>query len=82
MLCPIDKLPLVIAERSGIEIDYCPQCRGVWLDRGELDKIIERSDAYDRDDDRKYRDDDRKDRDGYPKKKKRESLLSELFDFG
>jgi hypothetical protein len=32
-----------MAERSGIEIDYCPQCRGVWLDRGELDKIIERS---------------------------------------
>jgi uncharacterized protein len=37
---------LVMADRSGIEIDYCPQCRGVWLDRGELDKIIERSAAY------------------------------------
>lgn len=44
MQCPIDGTQLVIAERNGVEIDYCPQCRGVWLDRGELDKIIERSD--------------------------------------
>ncbi|WP_373635660.1 zf-TFIIB domain-containing protein [Yoonia sp. SS1-5] len=43
MKCPIDGTTLMIADRSGIEIDYCPQCRGVWLDRGELDKIIERS---------------------------------------
>ncbi|HBG98159.1 MAG TPA: hypothetical protein DDY29_05340 [Rhodobacteraceae bacterium] len=43
MLCPIDGTQLVMTERSGVEIDYCPQCRGVWLDRGELDKIIERS---------------------------------------
>ena len=43
MKCPIDDAPLVMTERSGIEIDYCPTCRGVWLDRGELDKIIERS---------------------------------------
>lgn len=43
MNCPIDSTPLVMSERSGIEIDYCPQCRGIWLDRGELDKIIERS---------------------------------------
>jgi Zn-finger nucleic acid-binding protein len=43
MLCPIDQTTLVISERQGIEIDYCPKCRGVWLDRGELDKIIERS---------------------------------------
>ena len=43
MLCPIDKTPLVMSERQNIEIDYCPACRGVWLDRGELDKIIERS---------------------------------------
>ncbi|MFD2858018.1 zf-TFIIB domain-containing protein [Seohaeicola zhoushanensis] len=43
MQCPIDGATLVIAERSGIEIDYCPKCRGVWLDRGELDKIIERA---------------------------------------
>ena len=43
MACPVDGNTLVMSERSGIEIDYCPQCRGVWLDRGELDKIIERS---------------------------------------
>jgi Zn-finger nucleic acid-binding protein len=43
MACPIDGATLVMSERSGIEIDYCPTCRGVWLDRGELDKIIERN---------------------------------------
>ena len=43
MLCPIDQTALVMTDRQGVEIDYCPKCRGVWLDRGELDKIIERS---------------------------------------
>ncbi|MCH7861371.1 zf-TFIIB domain-containing protein [Sphingomonas sp. NPDC092331] len=43
--CPVDGTVLVPVERSGIEIDHCPSCRGVWLDRGELDKIIERSAA-------------------------------------
>ena len=43
MLCPTCKTPLTMSERQGIEIDYCPSCRGVCLDRGELDKIIERS---------------------------------------
>ena len=43
MACPVDGTTLVMSERSSIEIDYCPTCRGVWLDRGELDKIIERS---------------------------------------
>ena len=43
MACPVDGATLVMSERSGIEIDYCPTCRGVWLDRGELDKIIERN---------------------------------------
>ena len=43
MKCPTDGTTLVMSERSGIEIDYCPECRGVWLDRGELDKLIERS---------------------------------------
>jgi uncharacterized protein len=45
MSCPVDGTTLVMSERSGIEIDYCPTCRGVWLDRGELDKIIERNAA-------------------------------------
>jgi Zn-finger nucleic acid-binding protein len=43
MPCPACKVPLAMSDRQGVEIDYCPQCRGVWLDRGELDKIIERS---------------------------------------
>ena len=43
MPCPVCKVPLVMSDRQGVEIDYCPQCRGVWLDRGELDKIIERN---------------------------------------
>ena len=45
MKCPKCNQPLVMSERQGVEIDYCPECRGVWLDRGELDKILERSAA-------------------------------------
>ena len=45
MKCPACDVPLSMTDRQGIEIDYCPQCRGVWLDRGELDKIIERTGA-------------------------------------
>jgi Zn-finger nucleic acid-binding protein len=81
MDCPIDGTTLQMTDRQGIEIDYCPQCRGVWLDRGELDKIIERSaswsgDAGDRDErgeDR--RDDQRRDepKAGKPEKKKSKS---------
>lgn len=89
MQCPTCKtIELKMADRQGVEIDYCPQCRGVWLDRGELDKIIEKSAAaafegrpvYDDDDDRhehrKY-DDDR----GYYKGRRRKSFLGEMFDF-
>ena len=44
MKCPMDTdVDLVMTDRQGIEIDYCPKCRGVWLDRGELDKLIDRS---------------------------------------
>ncbi|SDN64258.1 hypothetical protein SAMN05216196_1011164 [Lutimaribacter pacificus] len=74
MQCPIDGTTLKIAERQGVEIDFCPQCRGVWLDRGELDKIIDRSTA----------DAPAPRGGGYeerPRRKKRESFLSELFDF-
>ena len=46
LACPACRVDLVMTDRQGIEIDYCPKCRGVWLDRGELDKIIERSAAY------------------------------------
>lgn len=86
MKCPICKdVSLVMADRQGIEIDYCPECRGVWLDRGELDKIIERSGSpiSSSRDPQSYHDhsrDDRK-RDYNYKKKKHKSLLGELFDF-
>lgn len=47
MKCPTcPSASLVISERSGVEIDYCPQCRGVWLDRGELDKLLQRADNW------------------------------------
>ncbi len=43
MQCPVCNVELKLADRQGVEIDYCPKCRGVWLDRGELDKLIERA---------------------------------------
>jgi len=89
MNCPVcENANLVMSERQGIEVDYCPQCRGVWLDRGELDKIIERA-ATDvsrvtpappeRHRAPRYDYDDHKDH--YRKKKKRGGFLGELFDF-
>ena len=45
MQCPVDQTVLQMTDRQGVEIDYCPQCRGVWLDRGELDKIIAKSET-------------------------------------
>lgn len=46
MKCPTDNATLQMTDRNGIEIDYCPECRGIWLDRGELDKLIERTGSY------------------------------------
>ena len=102
MQCPVcDSTDLVMTSREGIEIDYCPKCRGVWLDRGELDKIIERSapaaapqasTPQPRAQEPRYREDHYKeskyrepsrgysDNDHYRRKKKK-SLLGELFDF-
>jgi Zn-finger nucleic acid-binding protein len=109
MRCPVDNETLVMADRGGVEIDYCPKCRGVWLDRGELDKIIERSAgpapmptaaptpparpsapvyqpepgySGQRAETPRRRDDDDDDDHRHGKRyKKRESFLSELFDF-
>jgi Zn-finger nucleic acid-binding protein len=92
MKCPVCKEPnLVVAERQGVEIDYCPECRGVWLDRGELDKIIDRAataspapvrppddrGARDHDADRHYSGGAQH---GYHGKKKK-GFLGDLFDF-
>lgn len=88
MKCPNCTLTsLLITERNGIEIDYCPDCRGVWLDRGELDKLIERSSPppmrLPDHDPRQHSDREHRHREHYdkPKYKKKESFLSELFDF-
>jgi uncharacterized protein len=114
MRCPVDNETLVMADRNGVEIDYCPKCRGVWLDRGELDKIIERAagseaaplraaapaaamqpapppvyqqppQAPHQPQARRVRyDDDDDDDDDYRrghKRKRRDSFLSDLFDF-
>ncbi|ABV93953.1 conserved hypothetical protein [Dinoroseobacter shibae DFL 12 = DSM 16493] len=80
MKCPIDGTELVMTDRSGVEIDYCPSCRGVWLDRGELDKIIERSVPAAAPQPTRGFDDDYPGGRG-PKRKKKESFLMELFDF-
>ena len=82
MQCPKCQTSLMISDRQGIEIDFCPQCRGVWLDRGELDKLIERAARYvdDDDDDRRWRSEHRPEhsRDRYYHKRK--SFWTELFD--
>ena len=97
MKCPIDDSPLSVSSREGVEIDFCPQCRGVWLDRGELDKIIDRAatafgggvpapaaapDPTPRDDWSSPRRDDRDDeRYDDRRKRKKRSFLDDLFDF-
>ena len=88
MLCPVCKVDLLLSEKQGIEIDYCPKCRGIWLDRGELDKIVEKSanveDNFrlkERNTNTNYRDDDDKYRSQGYNKNKRKSFLGELFDF-
>ena len=78
MRCPVDvETDLVMSSREGVEIDYCPKCRGVWLDRGELDKIIERENT-ERRDDRQY---DRRYDDKQYKPKKKESFFERFMDF-
>jgi Zn-finger nucleic acid-binding protein len=89
MKCPTDGTTLAITDRQGIEIDYCPQCRGVWLDRGELDKLIAGGAQHSsRPPEREPERYDERSRShgydsshGYPKKKKKESWLGEIFDF-
>lgn len=96
MKCPNCDAVLVMSERQGVEIDYCPNCRGVWLDKGELDKILEKSAAnemkYQQDTPKQQYDSsdkyyDKRDRDYYDKndpnyhKRKKKGFLGDFFDF-
>jgi Zn-finger nucleic acid-binding protein len=86
MQCPVCKeVTLVMAERQNVEVDYCPKCRGIWLDRGELDTIIERTMQATRvsqrdHEDRDYPDDDHGDHGRG--KRRRGGFLGDLLDFG
>lgn len=85
MKCPVcNDVNLVMSERQGIEIDYCPDCRGVWLDRGELDKIIERSaspqSGYEPQRSQSQHQEHRSHYEKHGKNRKHKSFLSELFD--
>ena len=97
MKCPNCEETLVMTERQGIEIDYCPKCRGVWLDKGELDKIVERSSAQaqqelkqNNEKEKRQYDDDDDNEDGFlgndrrnndNPNRRRGGFLSNLFDF-
>lgn len=92
MKCPNCGETLVMADRQGVEIDYCPKCRGVWLDKGELDKLIERSTSYLKDSKGpgSYDDDDKKyyppqqggyHNDPHYRHKKKKGFLGDFFDF-
>ncbi len=93
MKCPVCKdVTLAISERNGVEIDYCPECRGIWLDRGELDKILDKANNYKEETPQYYKENNYKEQyykednylkdSRYPhgKKKKKESFVSEIFD--
>ncbi len=89
MKCPVDNATLSMMDKQGVEIDYCPECRGVWLDRGELDKIIDANGrSFENGNNtiqqqpapQRYSDSHYNDNHHY-KKKKKENFLSDLFDF-
>lgn len=89
MKCPIDQSELLMNERQGVEIDYCPKCRGIWLDRGELDKIIEKSENAgspvqpNSNNNQNYMPPNNypPNQNYYGKHGRRKSMLGELFDF-
>ena len=84
MNCPVCNIPLMMTDKQGVEVDYCQKCRGVWLDRGELDKIIERSyqPQYNKfsGEHEKHHHDDHIHDDQYRYNKKK-NFLSDIFDF-
>jgi uncharacterized protein len=88
MKCPNCNVNLLITEKKGIEIDYCPECRGIWLDRGELEKLTERSaehysnrENYESDYKRYGYQDYNGDNHKHHQHKKKKSFLDDLFDF-
>ena len=91
MKCPVCKdVTLLMSEKKGVEIDYCPECRGIWLDRGELEKIMEKEDAYINKEvkesshkNKEVKESSHKESKHYeekPRKQKRESFMSEIFE--
>lgn len=93
MNCPTCGIALLISERQGIEIDYCRKCRGIWLDRGELDKLIERADSIHscQENNRRIEDDDGDDDEisrrsrqsgiDMGRNRERKNPIGEIFDF-
>ena len=86
MKCPVCKdVTLLMSDKKGIEIDYCPECRGIWLDRGELEKLIEKeNEVINHDYEKRDKHDDydkyEYDRKGKHTKRKKESIFGEIFD--
>lgn len=85
MKCPNDQTILALSHRAGVEIDYCPECRGIWLDRGELDKLLASETTHTRTSHSKESHSQHYNDDHYQKpyrpEKKRKNILGELFDF-
>ena len=78
MKCPVCKnITLLMSERNGIEIDYCPECRGIWLDRGELDKLLEKNHNLQNKENINQESNNTKKN---TVKRKRESFMSDIFD--
>jgi Zn-finger nucleic acid-binding protein len=88
MRCPLDETRMREVPRRGIKIDVCPECRGVWLEAGELEKMLEGAERWEEEDwrDRNRHDDDREYDREYSRhpygRKKRKSFLDDIFDFG
>ncbi len=81
MKCPVCKdVTLLMSEKKGVEIDYCPECRGIWLDRGELEKIMEKEDTYINKEVKESSHKESKHYEEKPRKQKRESFMSEIFE--
>lgn len=79
MKCPVCKdVTLLMSEKRGVEIDYCPECRGIWLDRGELEKIIEKEDNFVQSNNNSQNKTNENEK--YNSKKRKESFLGEIFD--